>query len=147
MVLYDRNGGLKWVKNYLLNQGGEAYLIHLRPVLHFMQKQPPEVFCEKRCFQKFRKIHRKTPVPENTLKTLENTLACNFIKKESLAQVFSCKFCEISKNTFSYRTAQMTASVCRNQNTKSKMNYSTNRRSTDMNFLFMLFIFSFPLFR
>ena len=25
------------------------------------QKQPPEVFCEKRCSQKFRKIHRKTP--------------------------------------------------------------------------------------
>ena len=27
-------------------------------------------------------------------------LACNFIKKETLAQVFSCEFCEISKNTF-----------------------------------------------
>ena len=25
---------------------------------------------------------------------------CNFIKKETLAQVFSCEFCEISKNTF-----------------------------------------------
>ena len=26
--------------------------------------------------------------------------ACNFIKKGTLAQVFSCGFCEISKNTF-----------------------------------------------
>ena len=26
--------------------------------------------------------------------------ACNFIKKEALVQVFSCEFCEISKNTF-----------------------------------------------
>ena len=26
--------------------------------------------------------------------------ACNFIKKETLAQVFSCEFCEISENTF-----------------------------------------------
>ena len=26
--------------------------------------------------------------------------ACNFIKKEALAQVFSCEFSEISKNTF-----------------------------------------------
>ena len=26
--------------------------------------------------------------------------ACNFIKKESLAQVFSCEFCQISKNNF-----------------------------------------------
>ena len=25
---------------------------------------------------------------------------CNFIKKETLAQVFSCEFCEISKNIF-----------------------------------------------
>ena len=29
---------------------------------------------------------------------------CNFIKKEAPAQVFSCEFCEISKNIFSYRT-------------------------------------------
>ena len=26
--------------------------------------------------------------------------ACNFIKIETLARVFSCEFCEISKNTF-----------------------------------------------
>ena len=26
--------------------------------------------------------------------------ACNFIKIETLVQVFSCEFCEISKNTF-----------------------------------------------
>ena len=28
------------------------------------------------------------------------TQTCNFIKKETLAQVFSCEFWEISKNTF-----------------------------------------------
>ena len=26
--------------------------------------------------------------------------ACNFIKKETLTQLFSCEFCEIYKNTF-----------------------------------------------
>ena len=36
--------------------------------------------------------------------------ACNFIKKETLAHVFSYEFCEISKNTFSYRTPPMAAS-------------------------------------
>ena len=36
--------------------------------------------------------------------------ACNFIKKETLAQVFSCEFCEISKNTFSYRTSSVATS-------------------------------------
>ena len=30
-------------------------------------------------------------------------LAYNFIKKETLTQVFSCEFCGISKDTFSYR--------------------------------------------
>ena len=30
--------------------------------------------------------------------------ACTFNKKENLAQLFSCEFWEISKNTFSYKT-------------------------------------------
>ena len=37
--------------------------------------------------------------------------ACNFIKKETLAQVFSCEFFEISKNTFSYVTPPVAASA------------------------------------
>ena len=40
------------------------------------------------------RFHRKTPVHE----------ACNFIKEETLMQVFSCEFCEISKEHLSYRT-------------------------------------------
>ena len=55
--------------------------------------------------------------------SLENTCArdsflikkiiklCNFIKKETLTQVFSCEFCEISKNTFLHRTPLVAASV------------------------------------
>ena len=35
----------------------------------------------------------------------------NFIKKETLAQVFSCEFCKISKNTFFHRTPLVAASV------------------------------------
>ena len=38
--------------------------------------------------------------------------ACNFIKKETLAQVFSCEFCEISKNTFFTEHVWATASYC-----------------------------------
>ena len=37
--------------------------------------------------------------------------ACNFIKKDTLAQVLSCKFCEISKNNFPYRTPHRTPPV------------------------------------
>ena len=36
--------------------------------------------------------------------------ACNFIKKETLAQVFSYEFCEISKNTFFTEHLRTTAS-------------------------------------
>ena len=36
--------------------------------------------------------------------------ACNFIKKETLAQVFSGEFCEISQNFFSTENPQTTAS-------------------------------------
>ena len=57
-----------------------------------LQRQSQEVFYEKRWFQKFHKIHRKTPVPRSQ--------ACSFIKKEALAQVFYCEFCKISKNAF-----------------------------------------------
>ena len=36
---------------------------------------------------------------------------CNFIKKECLAQVFSCKFCKIFKKTFFCRTPLVAASA------------------------------------
>ena len=36
--------------------------------------------------------------------------ACKFIKKETLAQVFFCEFCEISKNTFFHGTPLVAAS-------------------------------------
>ena len=45
--------------------------------------------------------------------SLENTCAeVSFLIKlqaQTLAQVFSCEFCEISKNTFSYRTTVVAA--------------------------------------
>ena len=39
-------------------------------------------------------------MPESFLNKVAGGGACNFIKKEALAQVLSCEFCEISKNTF-----------------------------------------------
>ena len=43
----------------------------------------------------------------------ENTCArvCNFIKKETLAQVLFCEFCEITKSTFIYRAPPVAASA------------------------------------
>ena len=50
------------------------------------QKQPPEVFCEKASDQRL------------------------YLKKETLAQVFSSEFCEISKNTLFTEHLRATAS-------------------------------------
>ena len=38
-------------------------------------------------------------------------IAWNFVKKETLAQEFSCEFCEIFKNTYFYRTPWVATSV------------------------------------
>ena len=46
-----------------------------------------------------------------TGKHLCRSHACNFINKETLAQVFSCEFCEIFKNTFFTEHLRTTASI------------------------------------
>ena len=43
--------------------------------------------------------------------SVKKVQARNFIKTKTLAQVLSCEICEISKNTFSYRTPPLAASV------------------------------------
>ena len=44
---------------------------------------------------------------------LNTPQACDFIKKETLGQVFSGEFCKISKNIFSYRAPPVAASAWR----------------------------------
>ena len=43
--------------------------------------QPPEVFCKKRCSQKFRNIHKKTPVLESLFNNVTALQVWNFVKK------------------------------------------------------------------
>ena len=69
--------------------------------------------------------------------------ACNFIKKECLAQIFSCEFCEISKNTFFYRSPPVVAFVgC------TSFDSETNTHVLNPTIDFILFTESFeePLF-
>ena len=52
---------------------------------------------------------------KGVLEISENSeLTYKFIKKETLAQVFSCEFCEISKNTFFTEHLWTTASFTMN---------------------------------
>ena len=64
----------------------------------------PEVFCKKSVLRNFTKFTGKQASgcrPQ----------ACDFIKKETLAQLFACEFCETSKNTFLHRTPLVAASL------------------------------------
>ena len=75
-----------------------------------LRSSRPNLFCEKgvlRTFANFTGKHLRQTVFFN--KVAGN--ACNFIQKETLAQVFSCEVCEISKNTFFYRTTLVVASA------------------------------------
>ena len=82
--------------------------------LFLLSNSRPEVFCKKdnlRNFVKFTGKQRCQSLFFNKVASLIFLTPCNFIKKETLVQVFSCNFCKISKKTFSYRTPLVTASV------------------------------------
>ena len=64
----------------------------------FAQKQPPEVFCKKRCSLKSRKFHRKTPVFESLFNNFAGLQAWNFIKKILQHWCFPMKNSHLPKN-------------------------------------------------
>ena len=71
----------------------------------------PEVFYIEDIFRNFAKFigkHLCQSLFFNKVAGLRHK-ACNFIKKETLAQLFSCEFCQISKNTIFYRTPPVVA--------------------------------------
>ena len=65
-------------------------------------------------------------------------LLCNFIVKDTLAQLFSCEICEISKNTFYTGQLRSTASACFEN---SKENSENFQDSLIKNHLLVLFWF------
>ena len=68
----------------------------------------PDVVCRKFLPRNFAKSTEKHLCQSLFLNKFAGP--CNCIQKEALAQVFSCKFCEISKNAFFYGTPPVTAS-------------------------------------
>ena len=69
----------------------------------FFRSSLPEVFWKKGVLRNFAKFTGK-----NLCQSLR---PATLLKKEPLAQVFFCEFCEISKNTISYRTPPVAPSV------------------------------------
>ena len=79
------------------------YIISYNIVAIYRRSSRPEAFCKKSALRKIYLLLAKF------IKKF------NFIKKETLPQLFSCEFCGISKNTFSYRTPLAAASVYSNK--------------------------------
>ena len=78
----------------------------------YLQKQPPEMFYKKGVLEISQNSQENTCVKPQ---------ACDFIKKVTLAQLFSCKFHEISKNTLFAEHLLTTPSVS-NSCTKAYFN-------------------------
>ena len=81
------------------------FIEHLWQLILFVQKQPLEVFCKKVVLKSFAKFTGKNV-------------------RQSLAQVFSCKFWEISKNTFFAEHLRATASAHNYHDTWQNINMS-----------------------
>ena len=73
-----------------------------------MQKHPPEVSHKKGALKNFAKFTENTCARGSFLIKLQ---ASDFIKNETLVQVFSCEFCESFKNTFFTEHIRATASI------------------------------------
>ena len=92
-----------------------------------IRSSPSEVLCKKVFLKIYQNSQEKTSTSVSFLIKLQ-ALVCNFIKKETLAQVFSCKFCEMVKNTFFTEHLWMAAPV------KNQMLFE-NKTFTDVYFL------------
>ena len=94
---------------YFYNNSSEIWLIDM-----FVWLSSKQRFCFVN-FQRDR-IERETKRRMSKLQIvnlsdLKQKKALNFVKKESLAQVFSCEFFEISKNNIFYRIPPVTVSA------------------------------------
>ena len=74
------------------------------------KKQPPEVFWKKDILRNFTKFTGKHLCQSLFFNKVAGLRPETLLKKETLAQVFSCKFCQISKNAFFTEYLWMTAS-------------------------------------
>ena len=109
-------------KKYLLSQLPFQY-VGQPQLFNFMVKKIRTEAVVQRCSVKKMFLEISQNSQENTCagdSFLVKLQACNFIKKETLAQVFSCEFCEISKNTFFHRTPLVAVSAFLNSHVSQR---------------------------
>ena len=69
------------------------------------------MFCKKGVLKNFAKFTGKHLCQSFFFNKVVSLRPVTLLKKVTLAQVFSCEFCEIFKNIFFYRTPLVAASV------------------------------------
>ena len=69
-----------------------------------LNRSSRQVICKKGALKNFTKFTGKHLCLGRICFLTKRPEVCNFIQKENLAQVFSCEFYEIFKNTYFYRT-------------------------------------------
>ena len=72
-----------------------------------------EVFCQKGVLRNFAKFTGKDLCQSLFFNKVKGLRPAILLKKKSLVHVFSCEFCEISKNNFFIKHLRVTASVQR----------------------------------
>ena len=85
----------EWSSQFLSNlnfrKDENIKLVSLFFLLFLRIEQPLADVLQNRCSQKFRNIHRKTPVLKFLLNKVAGMRACNCIIKETPTLVFSCE--------------------------------------------------------
>ena len=71
----------------------------------------PEVFCKKGVLKNFTQKFTGKYLCQSLFFNSYRPQTCNLIEKKTLAQVFSCEFCEISMKNIFHRTPLVAASV------------------------------------
>ena len=67
---------------------------------HFPKMQPFANVLQNRSSYKFPDIRKKISVLESLFNKVTDLMACNFIKKEALRQVFSCEYYKMFEKSF-----------------------------------------------
>ena len=62
--------------------------------------EPPKVFCKIKVFLEISQNPKENTCARVSFLIKLQALACNFTKNKTVAQMFSCEFCKIFKNTF-----------------------------------------------
>ena len=117
-----------------LNSKSKNVMIQIVSLYSDRSSRPKKVFCKEGGLTSFIKFTGKQ-LTDSLFKLSYRPQPCNFIKKETLAQVFCCEFCKLFKNNFFYRTPLVAASVLKlkievfRNNLGSPINSSTTLES------------------